>query len=71
MLAAAGCSGPEAVSARHLMDGLVGHLTEVLPHDPMIESVSACGCSCTAASTATRGRITPREPSVRAGQLWR
>ena len=27
---------------------------------PMIESVSACGCSCTAVSTATRGRVTRR-----------
>jgi hypothetical protein len=27
---------------------------------PMIESVSACGCACTALSTATRGRVTRR-----------
>src|SRR6476661_10465132 len=26
----------------------------------MMESVSACGCACTAASTASRGRVTRR-----------
>src|SRR5687767_11800438 len=29
----------------------------------MIEEVSACGCACTAPSTATRGRVTCREAS--------
>jgi CrcB protein len=39
------------------MDGLVGHLTEVLPHDPMIESGSASRCSCTAARQVILGGL--------------
>ena len=46
---------------QHVVDGLLGHLAELLAHAPMIEYVSACGWSYTAASTATRGRVTRRE----------
>ena len=45
---------------QHVVDGLVGHLARSARTAPMIESVSACGCSYTAVSTATRGRVTRR-----------